>query len=292
MALIDLLKKYRFTYKNYIMVMYNVRKQMSSGKETKIKVKLRNGQIKYMDLSEILDYTGRNYYMEHLKVMSESDNVTKIKYGGKLLDFYGASKNGDIMEVFFNNDYRFLQPDNGIVIDIGANIGDSSIYFALNNAKMIIAIEPQPYSYNFAVQNINANDLNDKIILINAGYGIDSEIKVDTIISGIGSKLITSEKGKNIPIYSLKTIINTYNLNDDILLKMDCEGCEYSLLSEDNNTLRKFKRIQIEYHYGYTKLVAKLEECGFNVKWTKPTKRAGSESNHSMCMGFIYAEKL
>jgi len=289
MTLIDILKKYRFSYKNYIKVIYNLRKQMTSGKENKIKVKLKDGQIEYMDLDEILDYAGRNYYIEYLKVMSECKGITKIKYKDRLLNFYGAQKNGDIMGIFFNNDYRFLQSHNETVIDIGANIGDSSIYFALNNAKKVIALEPYPYSYNYALKNINVNNLNDKIVLLNAGYGIDSEIKVDYVISNIGSKLASSQNGKDIHIYSLKTIINNYNLDNNLLLKMDCEGCEYNLLNEDNNVLRKFKRIQIEYHYGYDKLVAKLKECDFNIKYTKPTKRAMSESNSVMCMGFIYA---
>ena len=272
--------------------MYNVRKQMMSGNENKIKVKLRDGQIKYMDLSQILDYTGRNYYKEYLKVMSDNGDITSLKYKDKHLNFYGAKNNGDIIEVFFNDDYKFLSSNNQIVLDIGANIGDSSVYFALNNAKMVIALEPQPYSYNLAKKNINVNNLSDKIILINAGYGLDSEIKVDDKISGVGSKLTPSQNGKNIPIYSLKTIVNNYNLNGDLLLKMDCEGCEYNLLKEDDNILRKFKKMQIEYHYGYVKLEKYLLNCGFSVKHTKPTKREGHESNASMCMGFIYAEKL
>ena len=50
------------------------------------------------------------------------------------------------------------------------------------------------------------------------------------------------------------------------------EGCEYNLLKEDNNTLKKFKRIQIEYHYGYEKLKEKLEEAGFTVSYSTPEK--------------------
>ena len=35
----------------------------------------------------------------------------------------------------------------------------------------------------------------------------------------------------------------------------DCEGCEYNLLNEDCDILKKFKRIQLEYHHGYNKLI-------------------------------------
>ena len=101
-----------------------------------------------------------------------------------------------------------MDPENGYIIDIGANIGDSSIYFALNNAKKVIALEPYPYSYNYALKNININNLNDKITLLNAGYGEDSEIKIDeNKITYTATALISSNQGKEIKIYSLKTLI-------------------------------------------------------------------------------------
>jgi len=63
------------------------------------------------------------------------------------------------------------------VVDIGASIGDSSIYFALNGASYVIALEPYPYTFNLAVKNVKVNNLNDKIKILNAGYGG----KLDTV---------------------------------------------------------------------------------------------------------------
>ena len=43
-----------------------------------------------------------------------------------------------------------------------------------------MALEPYPYTFNMAVQNIEANNLNDKITILNAGYGRDLKtVKVD-----------------------------------------------------------------------------------------------------------------
>ena len=115
----------------------------------------------------------------------------------------------------------------------------------------MIALEPYPFSYNFAIKNIDLNRVKEKIILLNAGYGSDSNVIVDqNKMTNIGSSLIQSKKGKEIRIYSLKTLIMSHGLGSDLMLKMDCEGCEYSLLEEETETLRKFKKIQIEYHYG------------------------------------------
>ena len=73
---------------------------------------------------------------------------------------------------------------------------------------------------------------------------------------------------------------------------MDCEGCEYNIVNEQDETLRKFKRIQIEYHYGYEKLKSKLEEAGFTVRYTEPRKSYNKEAtNPNMSVGWIYAER-
>jgi len=61
--------------------------------------------------------------------------------------------------------------------------------------------------------------------------------------------------------------------------------------NEDNNTLKKFKRIQIEYHYGYEKLKEKLEDAGFTVTYTKPIKFFNKDATEqNMILGFIYAK--
>ena len=89
------------------------------------------------------------------------------------------------------------------MIDIGANIGDSPIYFALNNAKNVIALEPYPYSYNSALKNIKKNNIDDKIILLNAGYGLDGTIKVNPDFENtIGTHLKSFNDGVDIKILS------------------------------------------------------------------------------------------
>ncbi len=178
------------------------------------------------------------------------------------------------------------------MVDIGANIGDSAIYFALNNAKRVIALEPYPHSYSSAEANVKNNDLGNVITLINAGYGDDSTIIVNEAFNNnVGSDLIASEQGINIPLYSLKSLIERYNMQSPVL-KMDCEGCEYNLLNEADEVIKRFKRIQIEYHYGYEKLMKKLEKAGFKVKFTEPKKYFDKNAvNHEMLLGYLYAEK-
>jgi ribosomal protein L11 methylase PrmA len=72
------------------------------------------------------------------------------------IKLYGAKNNGDAyIDVFLKQEYQFLPVKDRTVIDIGANVGDSSIYFALRGADKVIALEPLPTSYKMAKKILN-----------------------------------------------------------------------------------------------------------------------------------------
>jgi FkbM family methyltransferase len=189
-------------------------------------------------------------------------------------------QNGDIWGVFVNEEYKFLDCDGGVVIDIGANIGDSAIYFALKGAEITVALEPYPYSYSLALDNIRMNGLSDKITLLNAGYGKKGTIEVDNDAHSTGDDLRESKGGEQVNIYSLADLLSMYRFDSEVFLKVDCEGCEYHLLDEEDITLKSFKKIQIEYHLGYKTILKKLVEAGFRCKVS------GSQK-----FGYLYAER-
>ena len=158
--------------------------------------------------------------------------------------------------------------------------------------QTIISLEPYPYTFASAKKNIDLSEFKNKIELINAGYGEDKKIIIDTsFIPDSGSGIRENENGTEINLFSLKTLMSKYDIVSGIL-KMDCEGCEYNLLKEANETIRKFSMIQIEYHYGYEKLVNKLKECGFDTKFTLPTKfYSPTASNQNMLVGYVFGTR-
>ncbi len=174
-------------------------------------------------------------------------------------------QNGDIKGVFLYETYKWLAPVDKIVIDIGANVGDSSIYFALQGAKRVIALEPYPYSYRLALENIEVNRMASKIVLLNAAYGSDESLRIEDKVTDGSSTL---EKlligGIRIPSYSLASLIERYHLKD-VYLKMDCEGCEYSILRENESTFRAISNIQMEFHQESGPLVHFLTQVGFDT---------------------------
>lgn len=277
--------RYRKAFKNYLQVIYHTLK-----KEYPILVVLKNSEKKLLN-NRIEVYTSSLGLENHFKII---DNLVTITEDSKTIQLYDAIGNGDVCGIFLKEEYKFLPVKDRIVIDIGANIGDSAIYFALKGAKKIIALEPFPRNFNSAKKNIELNNLSDKIELQLAGCSSKTgEMIVNSIEGSSQSSLRESSEGKNIPLLTLENIIKN-NKIESALLKMDCEGCEYdSILNSSEDTLKKFSHIQLEYHYGYKNIKNKLEKCGFEVSITKPIFNLNYEASESkMYIGFLYAKKL
>ena len=290
--IMDARNRYKTAYKNYMSVMWNIRKN-----ELIIRVKLDDGQIHNWSNAKVRMYQAiisKAHSNVNIDINSNDDTIAgtlKFTYKKRPLVF-SVDEWTDVIEVFLEEGYKFLDVENENVIDIGTNIGDSTIYFAVNNAKRVLGLEPYPHSYSMALKNLEQNDIGkEKVILLNAGYGEDGLIKVKTNVTNThGTNLKSSNEGTEIRTISLKTLLKEYDYESPVL-KMDCEGCEYNLLKEDNDTLKKFKRMQIEYHYGYEKLKEKLENCGFDVTFTKPVQIYNKDaSNPNMVIGQIYAK--
>jgi len=272
---------YRGVFKNYIQVLLDIK----GGKED-IKVIFRDdGHEEILSRNKVLDIVN---VIENSKYLY----LTKLRYKLKLESRLGV---GDWKGVFFQEDYKWLikGEKDPIVIDVGGEVGDTALYFAIKGAKKVIVIEPFPNNYEYLIKNINLNNFQDKIKPINAMVG--RENKKTTIV--IPEEFIVRDAkecqgGFEIEMITLSKLIERFNLKE-ALLKMDCEGCEYeSILNENDETLKIFKRIQLEYHYGYEKLKEKLERSGFNVKCTEPKKIHNPDAtNPNMAVGYIYAQR-
>ena len=176
-------------------------------------------------------------------------------------------------------------------MDIGANVGDSAIYFAANGAKKVIAFEPYPYSYKFALENIKMNNLDDKILLLNAGYGSGSVLIDPQFENKVGTPILKFDNGTHINLYSLSDIIEQFSLQE-FILKVDCEGCEYNIEKEKGEVFKHILRVQMEYHYGLKNLVDMLSRFDYKVNFTKPMKNKNYDaSNNNMNVGWLYAIK-
>ncbi|MDE1870257.1 MAG: FkbM family methyltransferase [Candidatus Micrarchaeota archaeon] len=230
---------------------------------------------------------------------SSSSGTVSWTYSGKRLVFNYTSKK-ELVDVIRMVKSEFLLEESGWlgvkgkkVLDIGGYTGDTAIYFALNGAKHVFALEPYPYFYNLARKNVLSNRLGSKITMVNAGVGRkNSHIRVDSDADSFSSSSFKAGKRmKSVPIMSLGEIVRKYRL-DDAALKMDCEGYEYeTILESSDETLRKFSEMEIEYHYGYLNLQKRLIKAGFKVTVKRPMKRYNFGTGTVMVNGFMHAKR-
>lgn len=208
------------------------------------------------------------------------------------LDISVASQ---IAREFYYDYHSDITASGKDVIDIGAYVGDTALYYIINSkARHVYAFEPMPYVYSLGARTINENGLGRKITLINAavsgknGYAYVNQS--DTSFSKVDEKNKV-KKSKKVPVLSLDSIVKKYNIRHGAL-KVDCEGCEYSIFKyASSETIRRFDAIYIEYHYGYLDLVGRLREEGFNVSYKRPLLNFKGFSSRSMISGEITATK-
>ena len=144
--------------------------------------------------------------------------IKRYEYAGREIKLYCVDPLGPQIEVFQKEEYKFLEVKMKKVLDVGANIGDTSLYFLFKSASKVIAVEPYPANCKFIEKNIDINNIDkDKIIILNAGVGVRSKTKIPVeIINSGASESIDSANGKDINIVPLLDLINKYELTPSL----------------------------------------------------------------------------
>lgn len=143
---------------------------------------------------------------------------------------------------------------NKVVIDVGASVGDTPLYFASKGAR-VYAFEMTKTNYDKMMRNLELNpNLSNKITAVHAAVGKDGTIEyyqdsLERINTIGGASFVINKYGKNsakhvVTGMTIKTILEKFNISSVDLLKLDCKGCELFLNEED---LRTVKRVKIEY---------------------------------------------
>ena len=158
-----------------------------------------------------------------------------------------------------------LDLNNRYLIDIGANIADTPLFFAKNGSN-VIAFEPVKHIYELGVENLHLNpDLEKNITFINKAVGGKrGKLNIET---GSAKSYVNENDSYEIEVITVKDVLNDYNFPADIL-KMDCEGCEFEIILNEDLTM--FNDIVFEHHSkiagkDFRPLIEKLENDGFKI---------------------------
>ncbi|MCI4455332.1 MAG: FkbM family methyltransferase, partial [Sulfolobus sp.] len=201
----SLVHSYYRTYENYKDVLLNVLR----GKYP-FQAKLRDGRVVEINNNNRGVAYFYTVYLTKLHITRLENDVIEFIFDNKKVVFYDWDK-GDLADSFAFHVYDFLDVTNRTVVDVGAGIADTAIYFALRGAKRVIAFEPFPKIFEIAERNVKANGLEDKILLVNAGCGYDGEVRIkEGVESSASTELKDFGEGVKIPMYSLNTIVSKF----------------------------------------------------------------------------------
>ncbi len=217
-----------------------------------------------------------------LKPSSSGDHTIRLRKQPIRLRLRGAMDVWAVKETFLDALYtRYGVPvqDRWTVVDIGAGIGDFSIYAAFKKPNTTVyAFEPFPESYQLLIHNLAANDINNVLPFQEAVWSQSGNLTLD--LSG-GEPLQITSRGADFDSNDVNFItVKAITLEDVLLgqgmkrvdlLKLDCEGAEYDILMKaPSAVLARIDRIVMEYHdvseeCHHQRLIPFLEDAGYQV---------------------------
>jgi FkbM family methyltransferase len=190
---------------------------------------------------------------------------------GNLRLLLRANKGADSFihgEVFEQDYYRFELPFKpSTILDLGSNIGMTAIYFHrfFPHAELV-CVEPIPGNLNALWENLRLNAVK-AIVISNAINPTDGHLLMEVGQKDYGHRVVRADKtsGKQcieVPAVSVPTLLRIMKWDRIGLLKIDIEGHEKVLLSENAGWLELVDAICIECHDDFTPNdLRSLTEC-------------------------------
>ena len=241
--------------------------ELSFDQKNKFRVSLDNLSIENTKLLELLfngtrfgatfiKSSGQDNFSVARKTLKIIENQKTIVETSNGLRFYLEHISpGTIIEAFIrdiHNVGEFDDWNNKIVVDVGAECGDTAIYYASKGAK-VYSFEPMKAHFDAMIKNLSLNpQISQRVTPTNAAIGEDGELTFyhsNRADIAEGASFVYNTHGSTAKIskvkgYSLNTVYSEFGLSHVDLLKMDCKGCEFNLVDEN---LKIVDNIKIEY---------------------------------------------
>jgi len=166
------------------------------------------------------------------------------------------------------------------VIDIGGFLGETAVMFAKRGYKKVFVFEPVCESVQYILENIRINNLEDRVVAVNAAVADrDSKITIKSsappLSPGFGLKntrdIQYRVEAQAISWETLLKDVETGKYGNVSIVKADCEGCEEHLAAVPENLLQTVPVWIVETHRRdiYENIVGKFKRAGFEKAYEK-----------------------
>lgn len=241
------------------------------------------------NISYFINHKIADYISNRSKVLMERRDNKQIAifandYIGIQINQFGYFE-GDELDVLF----EYLSPlvdifKKGIAIDIGANIGNHSVFFA-SRFRGVHAYEPNPRTY--CLLKFNTDSLaNVECHQIGLGDVKGSfDLQQDSVNPGLASIKYNSDSPAKIFEIQVKTLdeLKIPEKEDLCFIKIDVEGFEENVIKGGEQTLRSLQPIVVfEQHQREftsertTPAIKRLKNLGYSFCWEKKLSASNS----------------
>lgn len=203
----------------------------------------------------------------HISLVPQYEGGISCQYDNICFKVKNKSDCMVMNDIFKKNSWDFCTKEKVVVVDIGMNIGLASLYFAnMDNVEMVYGYEPFPQTYQTALNNIGMNDSGIQSKITPYNYGLtDKEQTIEVLYDSKYTTNMRIDGGERLhgdeeKVVQIRTLIasdvigNIMEKHTDakIVLKVDCEGSEYSIFENlcASEVLDKIYMILMETHDG------------------------------------------
>lgn len=180
-------------------------------------------------------------------------------------------KYADFFEIWNIKEANKFLKDKANILDIGANIGNHSVYWAMvRKARKIHAFEPTTDVFEILCKNIELNSLQDIVKPHNFALGLqEGKVSIKERPAGnLGGTSLKYDEGGELIVKSLDGIQAEFDEKIDFV-KIDVEGFESQVLLGAKEFLAQHKPIiMIEIHPPKFKEVSEILDS-LNYKLTE-----------------------
>lgn len=161
--------------------------------------------------------------------------------------------------------------EGDLILDIGANIGNHSLFMASIGKCKVMSFEPNKHLAESLLRSIQINKLSNNIEVIQKGLGKKysfAEFESD-ISHNLGAQsLSTTDKNGSIEVVTLDSL----DIQEKVrLIKIDVEGMELDVLKGSEETLKEYKPLlylEAEKQEDFKLLNHFLEKLGYKYQAT------------------------